>query len=274
MPAFLCKLTIYLENMVCMASILIILCVSFERYYAVCYPLQKYSTESRSKAVVLMLLMWLVAAAGNSPFLAIAYTTSVLHYVDQENVTICMNPVDEQWKYGYIIARFIAVFVIPFCLLVFLYSRIIAKVALDTMQSRQMTDRARAQVNRSRQQLVIMLVALVVLFFVCLLPFRIVALYNIHSASEPENLELYLNIMNVVRLLIYVNSAGNPIIYSLVSTKFRRAFARVLYRMGICKPSFQSPGTNSEENGTLRRTMVSHYSSVRRDMDEGPVDAV
>ena len=54
------------------------------------------------------------------------------------------------------------------------------QVAVDTMDSRQMTDKARAQVQRSRQQLVAMLIGIVVLFFTCLLPFRIVALYQIH----------------------------------------------------------------------------------------------
>jgi hypothetical protein len=43
------KMVVYMENMVCLASILIILSVSFERYYAVCYPLKMYLTESRKK---------------------------------------------------------------------------------------------------------------------------------------------------------------------------------------------------------------------------------
>lgn len=82
-----------------------------------------------------------------------------------------------------------------------------------------------------------------------------------------------MNVMHFVRLLIYVNSAGNPIIYSLVSTKFRRAFARVLHRLG-CRCAFLTPGAHSEENGTLRRTTVTHYTSVRQELDDGPTDAV
>ena len=114
--------------MVCLASILIILSVSFERYYAVCYPLKMYSTESRSKALLLMAVMWVASGLLTSPFLAITFTDTEFHYVDRVNVTICISPIYEDWHYGYIIARFVLVFVIPFCLLVFLYSRIIFKV--------------------------------------------------------------------------------------------------------------------------------------------------
>ena len=112
----------------CLASILIILSVSFERYYAVCYPLKMYSTESRSKALLLMAVMWVTSGLLTSPFLAITFTDTEFHYVDRVNVTICISPIYEEWHYGYIIARFVLVFVIPFCLLVFLYSRIIFKV--------------------------------------------------------------------------------------------------------------------------------------------------
>lgn len=264
------KLTVFLENAVTLASILIILSVSFERYYAVCYPLRMYSTESRFKAMVLMAVMWLVALALTAPFLAIAYTRREYHYVEKAEVDVCTSRLEHVWQYGYIIARFIVVFVIPMCLLVFLYSRIIVKVAVDTMDCRQMTDRARLRAQRSRQQLVIMLIGIIVLFFACLLPFRIMALYSVHQPPDLSP-ETHLNIMHFCRLLLYVNSAGNPIIYNLASTKFRRAFARVLYRLG-CRLRVLTRGITSEENGTLRRTTVTHYTSVNR--DEGPTDTV
>ncbi|KAL8560378.1 hypothetical protein ACOMHN_006109 [Nucella lapillus] len=269
------KLTVFLENMVCLASILIILSISFERYYAVCYPLKKYSTESRSKALILMLVMWLTAAVMTSPMLAIAQTGIVMHYVEMVEVTVCYSVVYADWQFAYVIVQFLVVFVIPLCLLIFVYSRIIFKVAVDTMGSRQMTDTVRAQVQRSRQQLVIMLVGIIVLFFVCLLPFRIVALCWTFKLC-PLDPETKLNLLHLFRLLVYINSAGNPIIYSLVSTKFRRAFSRVLLRMG-CRCAFLTPGNRLNENGTARRTTVTNYTSVRQETeqeDETPSDAL
>ncbi|PVD30343.1 hypothetical protein C0Q70_09607 [Pomacea canaliculata] len=106
-----------------------------------------YSTESRFKAMVLMAVMWLVALALTAPFLAIAYTRREYHYVEKAEVDVCTSRLEHVWQYGYIIARFIVVFVIPMCLLVFLYSRIIVKVAVDTMDCRQMTDRARLRAS-------------------------------------------------------------------------------------------------------------------------------
>nr|KAG5693786.1 hypothetical protein BaRGS_029416 [Batillaria attramentaria] len=266
------KLTVFLENMVTLASILIILSVSFERYYAVCYPLKMYSTETRSKAMVLMIVMWITAAVLTAPFLAIAHTNTQYHYVDKVSVDVCVTTIMLIWHKAYMIGRFVVVFVVPLCLLIFLYSRIIVKVVVHTMDSRQMTDKAKAQAQRSRQQLVMMLVGVVVLFFTCLLPFQLLALYTINN-SVSLTLEAHLNLVCFCRLLVYVNSAGNPIIYSLTSTKFRRAFARVLNRFG-CRLSVGLHDPNSEENGTLRRTTVTHYTSVRQDLDDGPTDSV
>ncbi|XP_060595691.1 orexin/Hypocretin receptor type 1-like [Ruditapes philippinarum] len=41
-------------------------------------------------------------------------------------------------------------------------------------------------------------------------------------------LEAYLNLVCWVRILMYMNSTGNPIIYSLTSTKFKAAYTAIL----------------------------------------------
>ena len=76
-----------------------------------------------------------------------------------------------------------------------------------------------------------MLATVVFFFFICLLPFRIFSLYIILAPSDSvKNMghELYYNILYMCRVMLYFNSAINPILYNVMSSKFREAFFRVL----------------------------------------------
>lgn len=84
---------------------------------------------------------------------------------------------------------------------------------------------------RGRRQVVLMLFMVVILFFLCVLPQRILGLWLIYASKEQLlnlTLEGYLNLVTFSRILLYMNSAINPIIYSCVSTKFRDAFKEIL----------------------------------------------
>lgn len=76
-----------------------------------------------------------------------------------------------------------------------------------------------------------MLGTVVVAFFVCLLPFRALTLWIILIA--PENfimdmgIELYYNLLYFCRIMIYLNSAINPILYNIMSSKFRNGFLKL-----------------------------------------------
>lgn len=133
------------------------------------------------------------------------------------------------------------------------------------MESKQMTELAKSQAQQSRKQLVAMLVGIIVLFFLCLLPFRIIALLETFSSNKIMQIEVepYLNLMYFCRLLIYVNSAGNPIIYNIVSTKFRRAFQKVLTVYCFCYRKRQLLIRGNNYRAT-RLTAMSRYTVVRQ----------
>lgn len=145
-----------------------------------------------------------------------------------------------------------------------------SQVRGETMECKQMTETAKTQSQQNRRQLVAMLIGIIILFFVCLLPFRILALWEtVYPDGMLQQIgpEPYLNVMFFCRLLIYVNSAGNPIIYNIVSTKFRRAFQKVLRLYCCClKKRLLLRGTmNGQYSQGTRMTTMSHYSVVRQD---------
>ncbi|XP_059175675.1 QRFP-like peptide receptor [Physella acuta] len=267
----MCKLVNFLESFVTVASILIILMISLERFWAVYYPLKTHTSGSRSKAMITIAVVWVIAAVAASPFLVMAHTETTPHVHKTDLVEVCVMPMVHLWERIYLVCSFVLIFVIPMLLLVFLYNMIIHKVISETMECKQMTESAKSQSQQNRRQLVIMLVGIIVLFFVCLLPFRILGLYQVFALSVLTP-ECYLNVINFCRLLVYINSAGNPIIYNIVSTKFRRAFHKVL-RLYCCCCKKRILLSRGAMNGTYshdtRMTTMSHYSTVKQDMNDG-----
>ncbi len=109
-----------------------------------------------------------------------------------------------------------------------------------------------AAVLRSRRQVVTMLVAVVFFFFACIMPFRVLTLWIVtlptdigqvisnetyyNLVSNPLKDKSYLQIifdscfqLYFARIMFYINSAINPILYNIMSSKFRNGFKRVFY---------------------------------------------
>jgi hypothetical protein len=86
---------------------------------------------------------------------------------------------------------------------------------------------------RSRKQVVAMLATVIVVFFVCLLPMRVftfwyIAFATTHDIYENMGIEAFHGILWFCRVMLYLNSAVNPILYNVMSSKFRDAFLRVI----------------------------------------------
>ena len=85
--------------------------------------------------------------------------------------------------------------------------------------------------HKNHKQTTIMLFIMMILFFVCILPFRIFSIWAVHAHKEDFDylgIENYYNILTVSRIMFYINSALNPILYHILSTKFQTAFKRCL----------------------------------------------
>ncbi|CAG5127604.1 unnamed protein product [Candidula unifasciata] len=137
-----------------------------------------------------------------------------------------------------------------------------------------MTETAKSLSQQNRKQLVALLVGIIILFFVCLLPFRLMALWETFFPNDSVlqvGAESYLNIIYFCRLLVYVNSAGNPIIYNLVSTKFRRAFQKVLRLYCCCcrkRLVLNRQAISVTSSHGTRLTTMSHYTAIRQEQQD------
>ena len=101
-------------------------------------------------------------------------------------------------------------------------------------------------------QVVLMLGTVVFTFFVCLLPYRALLLwvlfmpYHLHL-SALFGQETFYQILSFCRFMLYLNSAINPILYNLMSSKFRDGFRRICGFKNGC-------GVHLGRRGTLTTT--------------------
>lgn len=85
----------------------------------------------------------------------------------------------------------------------------------------------RISMRKHRKQVIFMLVAVVASFFLCLLPFRAFTLWVIAASTEDIaalGIDGYYGVLYFSRIMLYLNSALNPILYNLMSSKFRTGF--------------------------------------------------
>ncbi|VVC45860.1 G protein-coupled receptor, rhodopsin-like,GPCR, rhodopsin-like, 7TM [Cinara cedri] len=149
-----------------------------------------------------------------------------MDYIDGTTVPVCLTKANTFWPIAFFVIIIGVFFVVPLFVLVVLYTVIAVHLMADPGTS--CTDSACNQ--RARRQVVLMLATVVLSFFVCLLPFRVFTMWII-LVPEHTFLDLgqkhYYIILYASRVMVYLNSAVNPILYNLMSSKFRRGFCKL-----------------------------------------------
>lgn len=124
----------------------------------------------------------------------------------------------------------------------------------------------RSNILKYRKQIIFMLGAVVLNFFVCLLPFRALTLWIIIVPTETImslGIEGYYKLIYFCRVMLYLNSAMNPILYNLMSSKFREGFLKLLRCKSMRSKKFKS-GIRKETFHTISTNLSSSFSGDRR----------
>ncbi|GJQ71798.1 Ethr [Trypoxylus dichotomus] len=249
----------FVELTVAHASVLTILAISFERYYAICKPLEAGYICTKTRASLICLLAWVIAAVFTSPILSIAEYRSGS---DGSENADCQTLANTFWSALYFIGTIVLFFIVPLFVLLVLYL-IIAKTLISNATTLILNKHIDTNSNRARKQVILMLGTVVLSFFVCLIPFRVFTLWIIivpHEKVSQLGLERYYNILYFCRIMLYLNSAVNPILYNLMSSKFRTGFL-------IC--SERRRYLHRSRNGTFSTTVNSCRSSTSRHTHDG-----
>ncbi|XP_068200492.1 uncharacterized protein [Palaemon carinicauda] len=266
----MCKLVPFVEYCVCHASVLTILVISFERYYyAICQPLRASYTCTKMRACTCILTIWAAAVVLSCPMLILSWH-GFANYKDGSKVLVCITDMTTFWACLYINVVTAVFFFVPLVLLILLYLVIGRSLMQDSTSAALQNHKIDLPNMKARKQVVVMLATVTIFFFISLFPFRVFTLWivwNPKEVIEAAGVFKYYCMLYSARAMLFANSAVNPILYNLTSTKFREAFVKLLCndrRRQLSRQStFNTTGT-SMSNGRSGSSRPADINSVKR----------
>ncbi|XP_020493175.1 thyrotropin-releasing hormone receptor-like [Labrus bergylta] len=265
-----CLCITYLQYLGINVSSCSITAFTIERYIAICHSIkaQLICTVSRAKRIIagvwiftsLYCIMWFFLVDTDET----VYTNGV--------VVTCGYRVSRSFYMPIYFLDFTLFYVIPLTVATVLYG-LIARILFMSPLPSHLSDRAGGgsvhhghsnstnKANKSavsaRKQITKMLAVVVILFALLWMPYRTLVVVN-SFIDPPYNNTWFLLFC---RMCIYTNSAINPIIYNLMSQKFRVAFKK------LCKCKRQQKEKAAEYN-------IPIYYSVMKDSSHESNDQV
>ncbi|XP_058023834.1 LOW QUALITY PROTEIN: neuromedin-U receptor 2 [Ahaetulla prasina] len=215
---------------VCFASILIITMVSIERYIAVLHPFPARLKNTQQRALRIIFILWLLSILFSLPNASV-HGIKLQYFPNNTEVpgsAICAV-VKSMWIYNWIIQLTSLLFyVLPMSIISVLYCLMGLKLRRD--RSLEVKDMRMNIKLSSRKSITKMLFVLVIIFGVCWAPFHTDRLFYSFVATWTEPLANIFNLIHVVSgVFFYLSSAVNPIIYHVLSRRFRMAFLSVIF---------------------------------------------
>ncbi|EGW00007.1 growth hormone secretagogue receptor type 1 [Cricetulus griseus] len=223
----LCKLFQFVSESCTYATVLTITALSVERYFAICFPLRAKVVVTKGRVKLVILVIWAVAFCSAGPIF-------VLVGVEHENGT---DPRDtNECRATEFAVRSGLLTVMVWVSSVFFFLPVFCLTVLYSLIGRKLwRRRGDAAVGASlrdqnHKQTVKMLAVVVFAFILCWLPFH-VGRYLFSKSFEPGSLEIaqisqYCNLVSFV--LFYLSAAINPILYNIMSKKYRVAVFKLL----------------------------------------------
>ncbi|XP_068231291.1 pyrokinin-1 receptor-like isoform X1 [Palaemon carinicauda] len=210
------------------ASILTIAAFTVERYIGICHPLRSHTMSQLGRVIRSIAVIWAVATACAIP-IAIQYgivyspTTSG---EDNPSTATCMIKKPLNWVFDISSVLF---FVAPMLLITVLYACIAIQLQKSARIARTVPSIASHNCSStndgSRNKAVIkMLVAVVIAFFVCFAPHQAQRLMAIHADRNSIVVQKLFNVLyNISGISYYISTCVNPILYHIMSNRFRQA---------------------------------------------------
>ncbi|KAJ8348548.1 hypothetical protein SKAU_G00271370 [Synaphobranchus kaupii] len=222
----LCRLLHYINEGCTYATILHITALSVERYLAICFPLRAKVVLTKRRVRYVILALWAFALLSAAPML-------VLVGVEYDNNTHPDYSTRQCKHTSYGVSSGLlhtmiwvstAYFFCPMTCLTFLYGSIGRKLWKSRNDLRGPSASGRVKAHR---QTVRILAVVVLAFAVCWLPFHIGRNLFTHSDDYSEaQLSQNFNVASMV--LFYLSASINPVLYNLMSRKYRSAVRRLL----------------------------------------------
>ncbi|UJR23296.1 hypothetical protein I4U23_026312 [Adineta vaga] len=222
---FMCRFSPFVQNATATCSVLTIMAISYERYIAICQPFKTNSLRlTVFHTLPTVIIFWIISCSISIPFF-IFTNTYIVQSTYHEFITICLTQFYSKWSTWYLIPCTVIIYIIISIMLVYWYYSI-----CSVLFNREALLRDNTIVTRYRRQVAQLLITLIISFFVLILPYKIWAIIQPQLSIEQFHqlgFRRHSLIIIITRALLYLNSAINPLLYSIMSTKFRQSFVRL-----------------------------------------------
>ncbi|XP_014727186.1 PREDICTED: neuromedin-U receptor 1 [Sturnus vulgaris] len=255
-----CYFKTLLFEAVCFASILNVTALSVERYIAVVHPLKAKYVVTRNHAKRVIVTIWVLSVICSIPNTSLhglqpLYVPGRGQVPDSEICTL----VKPRLTYNLIIqVTTIIFFFLPMGTISVLYlliglqlkkEKMLEALGAKTGSSRNCHN-TKGQKKVKRRQVTKMLFVLVVVFGICWAPFHTDRLvWSFVSTWTSNMLHMFQYVHIISGVFFYLSSAANPILYNLMSSRFREMFKEVM-----CRPGHRAPWPRKHSPSVTRTT--------------------
>ena len=228
-----CKALFYVMPVFISASVFTMMLISFDRFYAVFYPLKQKFFQ---KPKVLSAIIWISSFGLMTPHVLMFQTIEV-----QPGVYYCLQlewpwapPNDADFTETYKVLKsfhiclFVILYALPLSVTLFTYFLICRKLWLRKIPG-NVTDSNLAAKKKLKRKVTRMLVITCVVFAVCWFPDYV---NNYFWYVRPDqNHKFPIRVQMLFKWIAHANSALNPCLYILLNEKFRQKFKATLHNL-------------------------------------------
>ncbi|KAF2879524.1 hypothetical protein ILUMI_26646, partial [Ignelater luminosus] len=237
----LCNLCGFLSTLSCESSVLILSLVTWDRFISVTQPLARKQPSAKA-AFLTLVILWLIAiTVALAPLSSAAEPYFGDEFYGSNGVCLSLHihdPYDKGWEYS--AAMFIFVNTLALIFICYAYCRMIREIRASGVACRS------TRQSQDRDKVAQRFGVIVLTDCLCWVPIILVKLAALSGMSISEALYAWLAI-----LVLPINSALNPILYTLTTTVFIKQICEFFnFR---CKKSLtrESLKRNEQNNKTL-----------------------
>lgn len=261
---------IQIMNIFLLVSVWLTVMLALERYIAICHPLRAMSVCTVTRARIIIVLIFVIAAILHIPYF---FTHVVVYFYDYcmhkdvpylHGTSLGMSPI-----FGMVnkCLSTALMAIIPFILLVILNGCLIREIHRSTNYLRYhlaIDLNAQTIITGEEIKITMMLISVVIVFFVCAGPY---ILYNIIRTIHPHIVFPHYHILiTLTILLLALRSSFNFILYCWFSEKFwntfKRTFCKSACLMSRAPTWLRSRVWNNSEHGNSNNNRkTSHFNT-------------
>ncbi|XP_067890848.1 C-X-C chemokine receptor type 2-like [Heterodontus francisci] len=221
----MCKIISMLQEVNFYSGILLLACISIDRYLAIVYSTQTHKQKRPFLIKLVCAAVWVLAIALSLPvlykgkYIPVGFSRIMCYEIlDGESAEI--------WRVTTRFLRHFIGFLIPLLVMIFCYSVTIQK--LCQMKGFQ------------KQKAMKVIIAVVLAFLICWLPYNITVFIDTLMRSKliDETCDMQKHVdraLSATQSLGFLHSCINPILYAFIGVKFRRNLVNLLATTGIIK---------------------------------------